>query len=248
MSFFLYDRNESELIDEIVKDVSEKLSHIFSSDSKGLVGIDEKLECIESLLAIEPSKVQILGIWGMGGIGKTTVAEVVFDKYSSQYEGCCFLKNIREESQKYGLPYLYEILVFELLDGENLLLKGPAKARYTNVKRRLSRKKVLLVLDDVDTLEQLEHLTREQICLGPGSRVIITTRDKQFLRRVHHIYDVQGLNFKNSFQLFYLNAFSKVYPEIGYAKLAEMVVYYANGILLALKVLGSSLYSRSIKA
>ena len=101
--FLLYDRNESKLIEEIVKDVSKKLSHFFSSASKGIVGIDENFEYIEPLLAIESSEVRILGIWRMGGIGKTTIAKAIFEKYSSQYEGCCFLENVREESQKYRL-------------------------------------------------------------------------------------------------------------------------------------------------
>ena len=47
---------------------------MFLSQSKGLVGIGENLECFESLLAIKPSEVRMLGIWGMPGIGKTTIA------------------------------------------------------------------------------------------------------------------------------------------------------------------------------
>ena len=104
------------------------------------------------------------------------------------------------------------------------------------------------MLDDVNTIEQLEHLIGEQIHLGPGSRVIVTTRDKQILRNVHGIYEVQKLNLKNSLKLFCLNAFNKIYPKTGYEKLSEMVVGYANGIPLALKVLGSFLCSRSIEA
>ena len=247
MSLFLYDRNESKLIEEIIKDVSKKLSHIFLGVSNGLVGIDENIECIESLLAIESSEVRILGIWGMGGIGKTTIAEAVFDKYSSQYEGYCFLENVREESERHGLPYLFHKLVSELLEGENLFLKGPAKAQSISVKRWLSRKKVFIVLDDVNTLHQLKHLIGEQVCLGPGSRVIVTTRDKQILKDVHGLFVVQQLNFKNSLKLFCLNAFGEIYPEIGFEKLSKMAVGYANGIPLALKVLGSFLSSRSIE-
>ncbi|MED6136418.1 hypothetical protein PIB30_055965 [Stylosanthes scabra] len=244
-------RNESEFIEAIGKDISEKLSHQFSNASEGLIGIDENLKLIEPLLAIESNhEVRIVGIWGMGGIGKTTIAKAVFDRYASQYEGCCFLQNVREESQKSSPHYLYEKLVSELLEGENLLVKGSPQARSMYVKKMLSRKKVLIVLDDVDTSDKLDYLTREQMCLGAGSRVIVTSRDEQILiaARVHGIYKVQELSFKSSLELFCLKAFHKRYPENGYEKLSQMAVHYANGIPLALKVLGSFLCSRSVVA
>ncbi|MED6180979.1 hypothetical protein PIB30_014958 [Stylosanthes scabra] len=134
-------RNESELIEEIVKHVSEKLSHLFSNASESHIGMDENFKRIQPLLAMESNEVRFLGIWGMGGIGKTTIAKAIFDRYSSQYEGCCFLQNVREESQKSSPHYLYEKLVSELLEGENLLVKGSAQSRSMYVKRRLSEKR-----------------------------------------------------------------------------------------------------------
>ncbi|MED6207179.1 hypothetical protein PIB30_033373 [Stylosanthes scabra] len=238
-------QDESKFIEEIVKDILEKLSNIFSTESTVLVGIDDIFRSIESLLAIESSEVRIIGIWGMGGIGKTTIAEFLFDKYSSQYEGSRMLKNVREESQKSGVPHLFEKLVSELLEGESLHLKGSYKARSSFVQRKLSRKKVFIVLDDMDTLEQFEHLATQW--LGPGSRIIVTTRDKHVLGKVHGIYEVQGLSFENSLKLFCLNAFEKVYPEAGYEEVSNMAVNYANGIPLALKVLGSYLFSKTIE-
>ncbi|MED6197460.1 hypothetical protein PIB30_056671 [Stylosanthes scabra] len=240
-------QDESNFIEEIVKDISEKLSYVFSREPNGLVGIDDSIKSIESLLAIESSEVRIIGIWGMGGIGKTTIAEFLFDKYSSQYEGSCMLKNIREELQKFGVPYLCEKLVSDLLAKESLVLKGSSKARSTFVqsKVKLSRKKAFVVLDDMDTLEQFEHLATQR--LGPGSRMIVTTRDKHVLRKVHGVYEVKGLSFENSFKLFCLNAFDKFSPEAGYQEVSKMAVNYANGIPLALKVLGSFLYSKAIE-
>ncbi|XLU46559.1 hypothetical protein S245_041373 [Arachis hypogaea] len=243
-----HDRNEVELIEKIIEVVNEKLPPICPNKSKGVVGIDEQVKSIESLLAkMEPNEVGILGIWGMGGIGKTTIAQVIFNKYSSQYEGCCFLKNVREESERHGLDYLYEQLFSQLLKKQNLLVKGSANAISAIYERRLSQKEVLIVLDDVDTSDILDYLTGEQTCLAPGSRVIVTTRDKQILiaARAHRIYEVKRLSFKSSLELFCIKAFNKSYPENGYKKLSQMAVNYANGIPLALKVLGSFLCSKS---
>ncbi|MED6207175.1 hypothetical protein PIB30_033369 [Stylosanthes scabra] len=233
-------RNESEFIEAIVKDISEKLSHQFSNASEVLIGIDEHFKLIKPLLAIESNEVRIVGIWGMGGIGKTTIAKAIFDRYASRYEGCCFLQEVREESHKSSQHCLYEKLISELLEGENLLVKGSAQARSMYVKRRLSRKKVLIVVDDVDTLDQLDYLTREQFSLGAGSRIIVTTRDEQILLAagVHHIYKVQELSFQSSLKLFCLKAFHKSYPEKGYEKLSQRAVHYANRIPLALKSIG----------
>ncbi|MED6147930.1 hypothetical protein PIB30_048429 [Stylosanthes scabra] len=192
---------------------------------------------------MEPNEVGILGIWGMGGIGKTTIARVIFNKYSSQYEGCCFLENEREQSQtQRGLDDLRMQLVSQLL------VKCPPNA--ISAKRMLSRKKALIVVDDVDSSTKLKHLIGEQICLGAGSSIIVTTRDKQVLiaARVHHIYKVQELSSESSLELFCLKAFHKRYPETGYEELSKMAISFANGIPLALEVLGSSLCSRSAEA
>ncbi|MED6207168.1 hypothetical protein PIB30_033362 [Stylosanthes scabra] len=243
--------NESELIEEIVKEISEKLPDTFSNASQGLIGIDENFKFLQPLMAIESDEeVRIVGIWGMGGIGKTTIAKTLFAKYASRYQGCCFLHNVREELQKCSQHSLYEKLMSELLEGEYHLVNGSAQARLANFKRRISRKKVLIVLDDVDSLDMLDYLTREQINLGAGSRVIVTTRNEQILiaARVHHRYKVQELSFQSSLELFCIKAFNKSYPENGYEKLSEMAVHYADGVPLALKVLGSFLCSRNAEA
>ena len=67
-------------------------------------------------------------------------------------------------------------------------------------KSRLRRKKILLVLDDVDKLKELKMLSREHDWFGPGRRIIITTRDKYVLEAhgVDEIYEVKGLNDENA--------------------------------------------------
>ena len=108
--------------------------------------------------------------------------------------------------------------------------------------------KVLIVLDDVDWTSQLEYLVPHRDWFGRGSRIIITTRDKHLLVQhgVDAIYEVQGLDFEESINLFSLYAFKQSCPEQGYEELSRYIVNYAKGLPLALKVFGSSLHGRTI--
>ncbi|XP_065880805.1 disease resistance protein RPV1-like isoform X2 [Euphorbia lathyris] len=218
-------RFEAKLVKDIVENILKKLNHAYSRDLKDLIGIDSHIEQTKKLLQIGMPKVCILGIWGMGGIGKTTVAEVIFNTLSSQFEGCCFLKNIREEAIRSGLCGLKEKLC-------------------QDVNGILQRKKVLLVLDDVNCVNQLDELIGTQN-FGLGSRIILTSRDKQVLEnRVHELYEVEGLNDDEALQVFCLNALKKNYPTEEHMELSKRAVNYAQGNPLALKVLGSFLFGR----
>ena len=120
------------------------------------------------------------------------------------------------------------------------------------IKRRLCCKKVLIILDDVDQYEQLEPLVGEQDWFGQGSRIIITTRNQHLL--IQHkvseaeIYEAKNLNNDEALQLFSMKAFKKDSPLEGYVELSQEIISYASGLPLALKVLGSFLFHRSIDA
>ena len=70
-------------------------------------------------------------------------------------------------------------------------------------RRLLSNKKVLLILDHVNHLNHLEILAGSSNWFGPGSRIIVTTRDRHLLD-VHFIqvYEMQTLNYDDSLRLF----------------------------------------------
>ncbi|RHN67385.1 putative TIR domain, P-loop containing nucleoside triphosphate hydrolase [Medicago truncatula] len=241
-------RSEPDFIKDIVEDVLRKLNLRYPYEIKGLVGIQKNYKQIESMLKIGSHEVRVLGIWGMGGIGKTTLARALYAKMYSQFEGCCLL-NVMDESNKYGQNVVHNKLLSSLLEEENI----HPDASYIEApfsERRIGRKKVLIVLDGVETLEQIEDLIPKIDGLGPGSRVIITTRDKHIFSQLSkcEIYEVKELEKPDSLQLFSLTAFKEKHPKTGYEDVSDSVIAYCKGNPLALKVLGANLSSRGREA
>ncbi|XP_044469711.1 disease resistance protein RPV1-like [Mangifera indica] len=209
--------------------------------SKYLVGLESSIEEIENLLCSKG--VCKLGIWGIGGIGKTTLADAIFKKISKQFEESYFIPNIREESEKSGgLNDLCQKLSSAVLGDEH------PNHRFTFTRRSLiSRKKVLIVFDDITNLNQIQCLMAVFGELDSYSRIIITSRDKHVLRNceVDHIHEMTKLSLVDSFKLFVLHAFRGNPPTKDYIKLSFEVVDYTEGLPLPLEVLGSFLFTRT---
>lgn len=245
---FLYlGRYEYKFIQKIVEEVSKKINRSPLHVTNHPIGLDSRVQVVNSLLNVGSNQgVSIAGIYGIAGVGKTTIACAVYNFIADQFEGQCFLADIRENSTKYGLVQLQETILSEIV-GEKSIKLGSINRGITILKSKLQRKKVLLILDDVDKLEQLNALAGDLSWFAYGSKIIVTTRNKHLLHAhgVERTYEAKGLDHHEALELFSWHAFksNKVGPS--YMDISKRAVLYSNGLPLALEIIGSNLNGKT---
>ncbi|XP_059652422.1 disease resistance protein RPV1-like isoform X2 [Cornus florida] len=243
---------ESTFIEIVVGEVADKLNPTCLSVADCLVGIQHHLEKLSLFLKLGSNSddVRIVAIWGIGGIGKTTIAKAMYNRIHRhhEFESSSFLANIGQTSkQPNGLVELQEKLLCDLLMDGNQRIRSEDHGIEV-IKRRAWSRKVLLVLDDVDNISQMRALAINRDLLSPGSRIIVTTRDLSSLSslRMDEVYMPKELNEEESLQLFSWHAFRRDHPVEDYEILSKEVVSYAKGLPLVLEILGSFLSDKAV--
>ncbi|XP_062177036.1 disease resistance protein RUN1-like [Alnus glutinosa] len=242
------DGHEAKFIKKIIEEISRELNstHLFLALYP--VGVDCRVQDMNCCLSFGASDIRMVGILGMGGIGKTTIAKAIYNQFFHGFEGKSFLANVKETSNEpRGQVRLQEQLLSDILKTEKIKISSVDRG-INMIKERLCNKAVLVILDDVDNIEQLNAIARRRDWFGLGSRIIITTRYEHLLKelQVDSVYTVTTMNDSESLELFSWHAFRNSFPTKDYTDLSTSVVAYCGGLPLALEVLGSFLFSRSI--
>ncbi|XP_019085619.1 PREDICTED: disease resistance protein RML1A-like [Camelina sativa] len=241
--------DEALMIEDIVEGILYQLLIMQPVDFSDFVGMEAHMELLNSLLSMESEdEVRMIGIWGMGGIGKTTIARCLFDRFSKPLPARCFLQNVSKIYRNHDVSYLRKKFLSTTLglSEEKLELSG-VELGPQEIKARFGHRKVFVVLDNVDDLKQVHALAKDSCWFGPGSRIIITTRDKGLLKScgVRTVYEVKCLDTCAALHLFNQLAFERGLPPSElYEKLSIRASSLAQGLPAAIEAYG--LFFRSL--
>ena len=238
--------HESKVIEEITTILWKRIKPTLKvTQEHQLVGINPKLTKLSSLLNLNSDEDVIsVGIHGMGGIGKTTIARVCYERIRDEFEAHCFISNVQEKFETSGLPYLQSQLLSRMFSIENNDI-GDVHEGIAMINQATLRKKILLVLDNVNCSDQIMGLIPNKDSFGDGSRIIITTRNADLLSNefeVKRMFKIVELKNEEALQLLNLSAC----PKQDCLEHSKNIVKIVGGHPLALKLLGSSLRNKDL--
>ena len=150
----------------------ERVTHSFVP-KENIIGRDEDKKAIIQLLLdpISTENVSTISIVGFGGLGKTALAQLIFNDevIQNHFE----LKIWTCVSNVFEL----DIVVKKILQSKN---HDEIEQLQNDLRKKVDGKKYLLVLDDVWNEDREKWLSLKDLLMGggEGSRILITTRSE----------------------------------------------------------------------
>ena len=171
---------QATLIQLLVERVLKELDSTPLNVAPYTVGLDSRIEELMRCLDVRSNGIRVLGLHGVGGVGKTTLAKALYNKLVGSFKCLVFMENDRENSETDDdLVYLQNKLINHLSHNKPPVYE--VDSGISAIKDVVYEKQVLVILDDIRNVRQLEVLIGRRDWFFEGSRIIITTRNRDAL-------------------------------------------------------------------
>ncbi|XP_027368561.1 disease resistance protein RPM1-like [Abrus precatorius] len=241
------DRGTSEM-DQFRRDVPALV------DERQLVGIDAAKKEVEKFLNDGDPNLKVVSIFGMGGLGKTTLARQICRDMSSHFERRAF----GIVSQTLMEDGFFKDITEQLFsrDGEMLemkqLLQLPLHQLKVRLRERLENERYLIVVDDVWKTKHWDQIKLSFPRNNHGSRVIVTTRMENVANHScveygGHVHRLQPLNENDSWDLFCKRTFpTQPCPSHLEPICKDIVFNKCKGVPIAILAIGGLLSTKNV--
>ncbi|XP_034569102.1 disease resistance protein RGA5 isoform X1 [Setaria viridis] len=211
-----------------------------------LVGTDGPTERISNLLTQgkgpQQQKLMVVSIVGVGGLGKTTIANMVYERLGGQFDCKAFVS----VSLKPNVKQIFSSILRQISKDicTNIGEKDPEEL-IRSIRQFLMDKKYLIVIDDVWEEEAWKTIMSALIDMNHGSRVIVTTRNVDIANLTSvdgALYELDPLSDEDSKRLLCTRIFNE--EQVIHSDLEEVttkILKKCGGIPLAIITVSSML-------
>ncbi|CAL5076539.1 unnamed protein product [Urochloa decumbens] len=202
----------------------------------------EKNDIINLILNRDAQQLTVISVWGMGGLGKTTLLREVYQ--SQDLIGSFEKRACITVMRPFNLEEVIKSLAMQLDAGPS-----NGKGNVEELIKVLKGKSCLIVLDDLSSIDEWDLMTPILSKMRNTSRIIVTTREDNIAKhcavKPENIYKLKVLEYKDSFDLFTKKVFNKEVTNLdnypGLIEEAELILKKCNGLPLAIVTIGGFL-------
>eukprot|EP01018_Ginkgo_biloba_P003324 Gb_06632 [translate_table: standard] len=242
ISGLLFSELKGELARKVVDQVMKKLSstqRLYVPESP--IGLESHVNELKNyILPRRRAKENVIcvGIIGMAGIGKSTLAKALYNDIRSNFSRSAYIEDVQDKVEKNGLQHIQQILLRELLRYDFEVSNSSQGQQMLS--ERLTHEDALIVYDNIVEYDHQMKAIFFENDLKPGSTVVVTTRDMSIFKwwASYLQYKLPALDYWQSKELLCRHAFHSDRPSAPFKGLVDQFVEVCKGLPLALEVCG----------